>query len=159
MKYWLMKTEPDEWSWKDQVEKSKKGAVWDGVRNFQARNNLKEMNDIDNIDFNDLFGIMFQYPNTYGDIIVNNELINNAKNKDILVTCSADLLSLIKIKSPKDLGCDISFGTAQQFGIPMWYGGPHSAFFATKEEYIRLLPGRLVGRSIDRNDKPASKII
>jgi len=111
--------------------------------------NLK-VEDLNHINLcDDTFGIMFQYPNTYGNIIVNNELINNAKNKDILVTCSADLLSLIKIKSPKDLGCDISFGTAQQFGIPMWYGGPHPSYLSCEKKLLRLLPGRIIGKSFD----------
>ena len=108
------------------------------------------IDDFSNIKLCDnTIGILFQYPNTFGNIIVENEIIAEAKDKNIIVSCSADLLSLTKIKSPYELGCDIAFGTAQQLGIPMWYGGPHPSYLSCDNKLLRLLPGRIVGKSLD----------
>jgi len=111
------------------------------------------ISDLNNIKLCDnTFGIMFQYPNTYGDININFDLINKARDKDILISCSADLLSLTKIKSPQEIGANISFGTAQQFGIPLWYGGPHPSYLSCDKKLLRMLPGRIISKSIDINN-------
>ena len=69
-----------------------------------------------------------------------------------------DLLALAKIKTPGELGADIAVGSSQRFGIPMGYGGPHAAFFSTKDEYKRSMPGRIVGVSVDRHGNKAFRI-
>ena len=97
----------------------------------------------------DLMGIVLQSPNTLGIITDFSKAIAQCHAKQGLVAMGADLLSLMKIKSPGDFDADISFGNAQRFGVPFGYGGPHAAFFATKSKYIRKMPGRIVGVSKD----------
>jgi glycine dehydrogenase len=114
---------------------------------------LDIVNDINNcnIDSNTI-GIMFQYPDTYGEINIPQEIINEAKKLKSVVSCSTDLLALTQFKSPGEIGADISFGSAQRFGIPYYYGGPHPAFISTTNDFLRLMPGRIVGKTIDTNN-------
>ena len=98
------------------------------------------------------------YPDTLGEITDPSEsisLIHKKGGKAILI---CDLLSLAKIKTPAELGADIAVGNAQRFGVPMGYGGPHAAFFATKEEFKRSMPGRIIGVSMDRFGKKAYRL-
>ena len=122
---------------------------------------LNEVNEIDlNIidNFNDCIidsntiGIMFQYPDTYGEINIPFDIINESKKAKSVVSCATDLLALTKYKSPGEIGADISFGSAQRFGIPYYYGGPHPAFISTTNDFVRLMPGRIVGKTIDSNN-------
>ncbi|MDC0232042.1 aminomethyl-transferring glycine dehydrogenase [Pelagibacteraceae bacterium] len=109
------------------------------------------------INENIVCGII-QYPGTLGDIKDPSEAISKIhkqKGKAVLV---CDLLALAKIKTPAELGADIAVGSTQRFGIPMGYGGPHAAFFATKDEYKRSMPGRIVGVSVDRHGKKAYRL-
>jgi glycine dehydrogenase len=98
------------------------------------------------------------YPATLGDIIDPSEAISQIHKKGGKAIIVADLLSLTKLKTPAELGADIAVGSAQRFGIPMGYGGPHAAFFATKEEFKRSMPGRIIGVSVDRYGKKAYRL-
>jgi len=98
------------------------------------------------------------YPGTLGDIIDPSEAISQIHKKGGKAIVVADLLSLTKLKTPAELGADIVVGSAQRFGIPMGYGGPHAAFFATKEEFKRSMPGRIIGVSVDRYGKKAYRL-
>ena len=96
---------------------------------------------------------MLSYPGTLGEIIDPSESISQIHKKNGKAILVCDLLSLAKLKTPAELGADIAVGSAQRFGIPMGYGGPHAAFFATKEEFKRSMPGRIIGVSKDRHGK------
>src|SRR6056297_1576671 len=98
-----------------------------------------------------LFGILVQFPDTFGNVNDLSGLFEVAKENDVYVTVAADLLSLTLLTPPGEMGADVVVGTTQRFGVPMGYGGPHAAFFATKEEYKRQIPGRIIGVSKDRN--------
>ena len=104
------------------------------------------------------FGVIVQYPNSNGEVIDYAELIPRMKEKNILTTFIADLLSLCLLTPPGEWGADIVTGSSQRFGIPMGFGGPHAAFFATKDEYKRSVPGRIIGVSKDRREKPAYRM-
>lgn len=99
----------------------------------------------------DLFGVVFSYPDTNGDIKLHYNIIKDLKKNNTVVISHNDLMSLMILKPPGLLDIDISFGTTQRFGLPLWYGGPHSAFIATKDEFLRFMPGRMVGETVDRN--------
>ncbi|MFY7740879.1 MAG: aminomethyl-transferring glycine dehydrogenase [Flavobacterium sp.] len=106
----------------------------------------------------DFFGAILQYPGKFGQVNDYAGFIANAHDKEIKVTVAADILSLVKLKSPGEMGADVVVGTSQRFGIPMGYGGPHAAFFATKEEFKRSMPGRIIGVSIDANGNRALRM-
>ena len=101
---------------------------------------------------------VISYPGTLGDIKDPSESISSIHKKDGKVILVSDLLSLTRLKTPSELGADIAVGSAQRFGIPMGYGGPHAAFFATKEEFKRSMPGRIIGVSVDRHGKKAYRL-
>ena len=101
----------------------------------------------------DTFACLIQNPDTFGEIVDLENLIKDNKSKNLLSIVATDPMSLILMKSPGELGADVVVGSAQRFGIPMGLGGPHAAFFATKDEYKRLMPGRIIGVSIDKNNK------
>jgi glycine dehydrogenase len=114
---------------------------------------------ISNVDINqDLFGFYFSYPDTFGNIEYPIELIQKLKDNKTLVISQNDVMSLLLLKSPGELGVDISLGSTQRFGLPLWYGGPHSAFFATDSKYLRYVPGRIIGESIDKNGNKAYRM-
>ena len=106
---------------------------------------------VENININDnLFGFYFSYPNTYGHIDLHNEVIEELKKNNTIVISQNDIMSLLLLKPPGELGVDISLGSTQRFGLPLWYGGPHSTFFAMDQKYLRKMPGRIIGESIDK---------
>ena len=107
----------------------------------------------------EMFGVIFQYPNTWGGIDSKIETqIAEAKKLGIAVTLSCDPLSLLLLKSPGTLGADVAIGSFQRFGVPMGFGGPSAAFLACKEEYKRNMPGRIVGVSKDARGNPAIRL-
>jgi glycine dehydrogenase len=105
-----------------------------------------------------IFGALLQYPATDGAIYDYRSLIEQAHAAGALVTVAADLLSLTLLTPPGEFGADIAVGNTQRFGVPLGYGGPHAAYFATKEAYKRQLPGRLVGVSKDRRGQLALRL-
>ncbi|NMF59946.1 aminomethyl-transferring glycine dehydrogenase [Pseudanabaena yagii] len=104
------------------------------------------------------FGALFQYPASDGAIYDYTEVISQIHTQGGLAIIAADLLALTLIKSPAELGADIAIGSAQRFGVPFGYGGPHAAYMATKEAYKRQMPGRLVGVSKDVHGRPALRL-
>ena len=101
---------------------------------------------------------IIQYPGTLGDIKDPSETISKIHKKNGKAVLACDLLALAKLKTPGELGADIAVGNSQRFGIPMGYGGPHAAFFATKDEYKRSIPGRIIGVSVDRYGNKAYRL-
>ncbi|KAK8505280.1 hypothetical protein V6N12_067249 [Hibiscus sabdariffa] len=101
---------------------------------------------------------MFQYPGTEGEILDYGEFVKNSQAQGVKVVMATDLLALTVLKPPGELGADIVVGSAQRFGVPMGYGGPHAAFLATSQEYKRLMPGRIIGVSVDSSGKPALRM-
>jgi glycine dehydrogenase len=104
------------------------------------------------------FGILVQYPGSDGRVPELDDLVAKAHEKGALATVAADLMALVLLKSPGEAGADCVVGSAQRFGVPMAYGGPHAAFFATREDYRRSVPGRIIGVSKDRHGNPALRM-
>lgn len=102
-----------------------------------------------NHDFEDCFATLMQYPATDGSIRNLENDIANAKSKNVMSIVACDLLSLTLIKSPGEMGADIAIGNSQRFGVPMGFGGPHAAFLSARDEYKRIVPGRIIGVSQD----------
>ncbi|WP_462155196.1 aminomethyl-transferring glycine dehydrogenase [Pseudoalteromonas piscicida] len=98
----------------------------------------------------EIFGALFQYPTTSGEVVDVTDLITQVQDKKAIACVAADIMSLMLLKAPGKLGADVVLGSAQRFGVPMGYGGPHAAFFATRDAYKRSLPGRIIGVSKDR---------
>lgn len=105
-----------------------------------------------------VFGALLQYPAGDGAVYDYTPFIQKAHAANASVAMAADLLSLALLKPPGELGADIAVGSTQRFGVPLGYGGPHAAYFAAKDEFKRLFPGRIIGVSIDSNDKPALRM-
>ncbi len=106
----------------------------------------------------DFFALLVQNPNNDGEVKDYTEIFSRAKENEIGVAVIADLMSLALLKSPGEMGADVALGNSQRFGQPMGYGGPHAAYFATKEVYKRQLPGRIIGVSVDRTGKRAFRM-
>lgn len=106
----------------------------------------------------EVYGVLLQYPAAEGSIEDYRALAEEAKAKKIYVTVAADLMSLALLTPPGEWGADAVVGNTQRFGVPMGYGGPHAAFFATHEKYKRQIPGRIIGVSIDRHGNPALRM-
>jgi glycine dehydrogenase len=109
--------------------------------------------DIKSISQNDFFGCIIQYPGKDGELIDIDNILSNIKNDDLKIILAVDLMSLVINEPPSPDKVDVVVGTTQRFGIPLGYGGPHAAFFATKEKYKRNIPGRIIGvtKDIDGN--------
>lgn len=110
------------------------------------------------VDLSNCFGVLLQYPDTFGSLNDFSDAIARAHGGGALVIMASDLLALTLIKSPGEWGADIAVGSAQRFGVPMGFGGPHAGFLAVREGLERSLPGRLVGQSIDSHGNPALRL-
>lgn len=106
----------------------------------------------------DFFGAMLQYPGKFGQVYDYSQFISKAAANEIKVAVAADILSLTKLTPPGEMGAAVVIGTTQRFGIPLGYGGPHAAYFATKNEYKRSMPGRIIGVTIDANGNRALRM-
>lgn len=104
------------------------------------------------------YGALLQYPGKYGQVFNYSSFISKAQEQGIKIAVAADILSLVVLTPPGELGADVVVGTTQRFGIPLGYGGPHAAFFATKEAYKRNIPGRIIGVTKDTDGKPALRM-
>ncbi len=110
-------------------------------------------------DFSPEFcGALLQYPSVSGQIYDYSAFLANAKENNIKTAVAADILSLVALESPGHFGADVVVGTTQRFGIPLGYGGPHAAFFATREQYKRNIPGRIIGLTKDLDGNPALRM-
>lgn len=156
---------------------SRKGAKKDAHRFFVDRNVFPQtidllktrsaplgidllVGDIDKLDITDsgLFGVYVQNPDNNGAVRDYSAFVASAHEKEVFVVMGTDLLSLVLMKSPGEMGVDIALGSSQRFGVPLGFGGPHAAFFATRDEFKRLMPGRLIGASIDADGNPGYRM-
>lgn len=118
-----------------------------------------ETGDTSNLSVPDnCFGVLLQYPDTRGMVQDYETLITQAHEKNALVVVATDLLSLTLLKPPGEFGADVVIGNSQRFGVPMGYGGPHAAFFATRDAFKRQMPGRLIGVSKDAEGRAAFRL-
>ncbi len=106
----------------------------------------------------DVFGAFIQYTDKTGEIVELEPIIKALQEKKAVVAVAADIMSLIVLKSPGESGADIVLGSSQRFGVPMGFGGPHAAFFATREKFKRSIPGRIIGVSVDSNQRSALRM-
>lgn len=118
---------------------------------------IAPLSDLDLTDA-DIFGVLIQYPNMDGEVIDHANLVAAAKENNVLTAFATDLLSLTLLTPPGEMGADVVVGTSQRLGVPMGFGGPHAAFFATKEAYKRQVPGRIIGVSQDRDGNKAYRM-
>lgn len=116
--------------------------------------------DLKDVDYSskDVCGVLVQYPGTEGEVLDYGEFVKTAHASGVKVVMASDLLALTVLKPPGEFGADIVVGSAQRFGVPMGYGGPHAAFLATSQEYKRMMPGRIIGVSVDSTGKPALRM-
>ncbi|MEO8622176.1 MAG: glycine dehydrogenase (aminomethyl-transferring), partial [bacterium] len=106
----------------------------------------------------DVFGVLLQYPTTDGAVLDYRGTCAKVHAADAIVVVAADLMSLVLLTPPGEWGADVCVGNTQRFGVPLGYGGPHAAFFATKDEFKRMLPGRIIGVSRDSSGRPALRM-
>src|SRR5215212_858446 len=106
----------------------------------------------------EVFGVLLQYPATNGAVYDYRQFCERAHAVEAMVTVATDLMSLVLLTPPGEWGADVAVGNSQRFGVPLGYGGPHAAFFATKDEFKRLLPGRIIGVSRDADGRPALRM-
>lgn len=114
--------------------------------------------DIGDAELSELFGAIFQYPAVTGEARDLTQIIGQLHEHNAIAIVAADLMSLTLLKPPGEMGADVVTGTTQRFGVPMGYGGPHAAYFATKEEYKRAVPGRIIGVSVDKRERQAFRM-
>ncbi len=105
-----------------------------------------------------VFGVLVQYPTTDGEVIDYGDLCLDAHEQDAYVVVAADIMSLALLRPPGEFGADVAVGSTQRFGVPLGYGGPHAAFFATREEFKRQVPGRIIGVTVDADGQRALRM-
>jgi glycine dehydrogenase len=159
------------------LEASKKGSKKDANKFFVDENTFPQVidllktrsapigvelvvGDISKLDITDvnLFGVYIQNPSNNGEIKDYTAFIEAVHEKELFVVMGADLMSLLLVKSPGEMGADVVVGCSQRFGVPMGFGGPHAAFFATKDEFKRQMPGRIIGISQDAQGNPGYRM-
>ena len=106
----------------------------------------------------DFFGALVQYPNTFGEICDYSALTASVHDRGALLIVAADLLALTLLKAPGEWGADVAVGSAQRFGVPMGFGGPHAGFMAVRNGLERAMPGRLIGQSVDGDGNPGFRL-
>ncbi len=114
--------------------------------------------DIQNDDFSDCFAVLMQSPGTNGEVRDLSDDIKKAKAQNVLTIVACDILALTLIKPPAEMGADIAIGSSQRFGVPMGFGGPHAAFLSSRDEFRRMIPGRIIGVSQDALGAPAMRM-
>lgn len=119
---------------------------------------VRYFSDLKDVDTEEAIAVVVQYPDARGDVSVIGESLERLASAQVGLVAICDLLSLTLLKSPGELGYDVAVGTTQRFGVPMGYGGPHAAYFSCKDEFKRMIPGRIIGLSKDANDKPAFRM-
>ena len=118
-----------------------------------------EVVDVEAIDITeDVFGLFLQYPDNSGAVMSLDGVIDRAHAAGAKVAVASDLLALTLLRPPGEMGADVVIGNSQRYGVPQGYGGPHAAFLATREKYVRQMPGRVIGVSVDRNGEPAYRM-
>ncbi len=127
-----------------------------GTRARAAGIDVRDLDD--DVDPSLAFGVLLQYPGSSGAIRDQRDVADSFHEASSFVVVATDLLSLTMLKPPGEWGADITVGSAQRFGVPLGYGGPHAGFISTREELVRGLPGRLVGVSKDRTGRPAYRL-
>ncbi len=119
-----------------------------------------ETGNVEQLDLTrtDVFAVLVQYPDSNGAVRDYTPFIAAARQQQVYVAVAADLLALALLKPPGEMGADVVVGSSQRFGVPMGFGGPHSAYFATREEFKRQIPGRIIGASVDAQGKPGYRM-
>ncbi|MGB0360928.1 MAG: glycine dehydrogenase, partial [Endozoicomonas sp.] len=133
------------------IDVIKTRAEWLGI-------NVIVGNPMTDLDNHDVFGVQIQYPGTYGSITDVEAISTLAKKQGAMLSVATDLLALTLLKSPAEMGADIVLGNSQRFGVPMGFGGPHAAFFATTAKLKRSIPGRIIGVSKDSRGNQALRM-
>lgn len=117
-----------------------------------------KIGELSELDASQVFGAIIQYPACNGEVRDLHSIIETLHGQNAIAVVAADLMSLVTLKSPGEMGADVVLGSTQRFGVPMGYGGPHAAYFATKDAYKRAVPGRIIGVSIDTRGKQAFRM-
>jgi glycine dehydrogenase len=142
------------------VDKNTYAQTIDLLKTRSAPLNIEiEIGDYRSFQWSDgFFGCVIQYPNSVGEVCDYQAFTAQAHAVGAGVAVGTDLLALALLTPPGEWGADVVFGNSQRFGVPMGFGGPHAAFFATREDFKRLLPGRIIGVSVDSHGKPALRM-
>ena len=118
-----------------------------------------QLTPLDGVRFDDeTFGVLVQYPDERGRVVDLRPIVEQAHAAGVRVAVATDLLALALLTPPGEMGADVVFGNSQRFGVPLGYGGPHAAFFATRQDFVRHVPGRIIGVSVDAHGRTAYRM-